>query len=135
MVHLEAAIQGLFNIVILYQVYLRNSCGGWELISSRATGSLSTVLVKGAPSWVFLKYVSQFIIYFVNGCFGGPALGGCFIIFSALFIFNLTWKENFLESTLRGWIFDKYLVLHQLFIKHQLCAGNLKRFPFSFIDN
>ena len=26
-------------------------------------------------------------------------------------------------------IFDKYLVLHQLFIKHQFCVGNLERFP------
>ena len=41
---------------------------------------------------------------------------GWLIILSLLFIFNLTRKKIFVESTLRWWIFDKYLVLHQLFI-------------------
>ena len=31
-----------------------------------------------------------------------------------IFHFYVTWKESFLESNLRRWIFDKDLVLHQL---------------------
>ena len=72
-------------------------------------------------TWEILKYFSYFIIYCVNGWFWGTVLSGCFIILSTLFILNLTWKESFLESTLSGWTFGKYLVLHQLLIKHQLC--------------
>ena len=45
-----------------------------------------------------------------------------------IFHFNVAWNECFLESTLRSWIFDKNCVLHQLFIKNQLCVGNLERF-------
>ena len=34
-----------------------------------------------------------------------------------------------MESALRGWIFDKYLLLYQFFIKYQLYVGNLQSFP------
>ena len=44
------------------------------------------------------------------------------------FHFNLTWKDSFLESSFREWIFDRYIVLHQLFTKHQLSIGNLGKF-------
>ena len=50
------------------------------LIFSKAAGYMSAVLVGLAPSLVFLKYFSYFIIYCVNGFFGGTALGDCFII-------------------------------------------------------
>ena len=55
--------------------------------------------------------------------------------FKYIFHFNRTWNECFLESTLRGQIFGEYLVLHQWLIKHQLCIGNLERFPsYTFIN-
>ena len=130
MVYLEAAIQG-FSLI--QSLYFRQTSG----ILLGGGGSFPVELQalylpfwwKWAPSWVFLKYFSYFIIYCVNNCFWGTALSCCFIIFDTLSIFNLTWKEGFLESTLGGLMCNKYLVLHQLFIKHQLCFGILERFP------
>ena len=75
-----------------------------------------------------------FIIYYVNGCFGVTALFGCFNFLKATFNFNLTRKESFLETTLQGEIFYTYLVLHKLFIKHQLCINNPKRFLTKMIN-
>ena len=72
---------------------------------------------------MFLKYFTYSIIYFVKICFWGTALIGCFIILSTLFILILHGRK------VRGWIFDKYLVLYQLFIKHQFYVGNVERFP------
>ena len=50
------------------------------LISSKAAGSLSAVLVGVGPLWGFLKYFSYFIFYSVNDFFGGNARSDCFII-------------------------------------------------------
>ena len=99
------------NIVILYQVYFGNShaCawGGSCMLYVCPFGG------NGLFCGCFLLKYSYLIIYFVNDCFCRTALGGCLIILSTLFIFNLTWKKRFLESTLPWWIFDKYLILHQ----------------------
>ena len=35
---------------------------------------------------------------------------------------------SLLENTFREWNFDTYIVLHQLYSKHQLCIGNLGSF-------
>ena len=58
----------------------------------------------------------------------GIALSRWFIILSTLFI------STYMEGTLSGEhssrvVFDKCLVLYQLFIKHQLYVGNLQSFP------
>ena len=69
---------------------------------------------KWAPLWVFSSQVFFLSYYlFCERLFLQTALGGWLIILSTLFIFNLTWKKCFLESTLPWWIFDKYLILHQ----------------------
>ena len=110
----------LLKIVILFYMYLGNSRGGVHFqqscryyVSRFGGGGL----LRGCFSNILF-------IYCVNCCF----MGKCwFIILSTLFILP-TWKENSLERALE-WIFDKYLVLYQLFIKHQLCIGNLQSFP------
>ena len=97
-------------------------------ISSGAAGTMSANLV-GVGSFVG---VSQLLYLFIvqTAVWGGTALSACFIILSALF----RWKESSVESALHGWIFDKYLVFYQLFIKHQLCVGDLQSFPLQ-MDN
>ena len=62
------------------------------LISSKAAGSMSAVLV-GIGSFAGVSQVFlYFIIYCVNGFFAVTALSDCFIIFSTLFI--LTYMEG-----------------------------------------
>ena len=127
MVYFEGAIQGFSLIQSFYFSY------NWEIpIGSSFPVELQALCLlfwwKWALYYAFLKY----FFYFTNLCvkrrFGGIFHSDCFIISVIIFIFNLKWKESFLESTFRGWIFDEYLILHQLFIKHQLYTGNLERF-------
>ena len=70
-------------------------------------GSHSKVFLNISIPWVFLKCFSYFMIYCMNDCSLETALSGCFLVSSTLVTFKLTWKENFLESTLRGWNFSK----------------------------
>ena len=81
----------------------------------------------------FYQIFCLFIVCCVNGCFWRTALSDCFYI-KHTFSFNLTWKESFLKGTVHRLTFDKYLVLHQLFIKHQLCLGSPEGFPSSMTN-
>ena len=83
---------------------------------------------KWAPSWVSPKYFFEIIISCKNCCFRETALSGCFVILSTLSIFDLTWMKGFLEGSPSRWIFNKYLVLYQMFMKHQRWVGILERF-------
>ena len=127
MVYLEAAIQG-FSLIQSFYLFHRKKIKilFWYTCGIPVGRGSSPVELQTRE---ILTCFSYFIIYCVNGCFWGTVLSGCFIILSTLFVLNLTCKESFLESTLSGWTFGKYLVLHQLLIKHQLCVGSLERFP------
>ena len=80
MVYLEAAIQGFFLKIVIRCRY-----------SSKAAGFAGV-------SQVFC----YFIIYRVNGCFGGSTLGGCFIILSTLFILILHGRNIFWRALFAG---------------------------------
>ena len=100
MVYLEAAIQGFSLKKSLNFRY------SWEIPVGRRGGRLHAVYLpfwwKWATSWVFLKYFAFFIIYFVNGCFWGTALGGCFIILSTFFILMLHGRKVFWRALFAG---------------------------------
>ena len=130
MVYLEAAIQGF---PLMQSFFFRYTWGIPVYVCLWGDGRRSHF--QQSCKLLFLNCFSYFVIYCVNGCFWATTLSACFIILSTLFIFNLTRKESFLESFLCGWIFVKYLVLHQLFIKHELCIGNLERFPSQMINS
>ena len=83
---------------------------------------------KWAPARILLIYC-----LLCKRLFSENWLSGCFYI-KYTFSFNLTWKESFLKSTVHRLTFDKYLVLHQLFIKHQLCLGSPEGFPSSMAN-
>ena len=82
----------------------------WGLISSRAAGCMSDVLVEVGS----LVGVSQVfcLFYCLNGCLGGTTLGGCFIILGTLFIFILHGKKVFWRALFAGgfWINNWYCV-------------------------
>ena len=129
MVYLEAAFQGFFLKVVIRFTYT------W---GTSVRGSFPVMLWavcllfwwKWAPLWVFFKYFASFIIFLLcERLFWGNKPWWLPHNFKYIFYFNLTWKETFLKSTLRGWIFDKWLVLRQLFAKHHLCIGTVERFP------
>ena len=133
MAFLEAAIQRLFLeyslILGIPGIFL------WEegAIFSKTAGGMSVVLVEVGSCVCFYQIFCLFIVYCVNGSFGRTALSGYFYI-KHTFSFNLTWKESFLKSTVHRLTFDKYLVLHQLFVKHQLCFCSLEEFPSSMTN-
>ena len=115
------------KIFIRFQAYLRNSREG--LTSSRAAGCISPNLMEVGS---FMGVSQVFCLFYYLLCewlFCRNCPQWLLHNFQHTFHFNLTWKECFQEGTLRGCIFDKYLVLYQFFIKHSLCIGNLERFP------
>ena len=71
---------------------------------------------KWAPSWMFLKYLASFIIYFVDGCFWGTVFSDCFNILRTLFILTLQgkkvlWKALFAgELLINAWYCISYLL-------------------------
>ena len=89
---------------------------------------------KWAPSWKFFNYFPYYVICCVNGCFRGTAFSSCFTILSALFIQPFM-EGKFSGEHFCGWIFYKYLVLDQSFIKHQLYFDNLVSKEVSFKDD
>ena len=117
MITLEAAFQGFFLIIVIHCKYAWEF--PWGLLSSKAAGCMSSVLV--ATLWVFLEYFTLLTFYYVNGCFFEGNCPLCLLqYFKYTFYFNLPWRKSFLESTLRGFIFGKCLVLDQSFVKRQL---------------
>ena len=94
---------------------------------------MSVVSVEVGSCVYFYQTFCLFIVCCVNGWFWRTALSGCFYI-KYTFSFNLTWEESFLKSTARRLTFDKYLVLHQLFIKYQLYLGSPEGFPSSMAN-
>ena len=110
----------------LYLVYLWNSRGG--LISSKVAGCRSAVFVEVGYFLDISRTFCLFCYLFCNRLFLWRFSQWLLQYFKDTFHFNLTWKESFLESTLAGgflinmWYCIKYL-------KHQLCIGNLERFP------
>ena len=128
MVYLEAAIQGFsLKYQFSFRKQLENSCGG--LISSKAACCISADFVEVVS---FIDVTQVFCLFYYLFCerlFLGNFPWWLLHNFKYIFHFNVTQKESFLERTLRAWVFDKYRILHQLFIKNQLCVGNLERFP------
>ena len=74
--------------------------------SSKATGCMPAVLVE-VGSFVDLGEVFCFYYLWCERLFLGELHLVALHNFKYTFYFNLIWKERFLESTLRGWIFDK----------------------------
>ena len=129
MITLEAAFKGFFLIIVIHCRYTWCIPVGVAFLVKLQAVCLA-FWWKGAPLWVFLEYFTLFIFYYVNCCFLGGNCPWCLLqYFKYIFYFNLPWKESFLESTLRGLIFGKCLVLDQSFVKRQLCVSNIERFP------
>ena len=103
------------KIVLQFQVYLRNFC--WGLISSKHETCLFAVLEEvGSFRGDFLSSILLISLFvWRTAVFGELPLMAAHN-FKYTVHFTLTWKESFLDGTIRGWAFDKYLVLHQLFI-------------------
>ena len=121
MVYVEAVIQG-FSLKWLFYIYLGNSRGGVHF-----QWSCRSAVLVGVGSFVGVSQLFYLPIVWTT-VFGGIALSDCFIILYTLFIFNLHGRKALWRAP-RGWIFDKYLVLYQVFIKHQVCVGDLQSFP------
>ena len=96
----------LLKIVIEFQVQVGNSRGG-AFFPVKLQAMYLHFWWKQAPSWLFHRYFAYFIIYFVNGCFWGTALGGSFIILSTLFILILYGKKVFWRALFAGGFFIK----------------------------
>ena len=119
------------RVFLLIGVHIRYTWGisVGDSFPSKVTGCRSAVLVE-VGSFVGLSQVSCMFYYlfckrlFLENCFWWLLQ-----YFMDTFYFDLTWKESFLKSALCGRIFHKYLVFHQLFIKHQPCVANIERFP------
>ena len=112
----------LLKIVILYMLGEFLWCGPFPV----ELQVLCLSLYWGwAPGGCFSSIL---FIYRVNCCFLGNSPQWLVHNFKYTFHLNLHERKALQRVPLCGWIFDKYLVLNQFFIKHQPCVGNLQSF-------
>ena len=95
MVYLEAVIQG-FSLKWLFYIYLGNSRGGVHF-----QWSCRSAVLVGVGSFVGVSQLFYLPIVWTT-VFWGIALSDCFIILSALFIFNLHGRKALWRALLAG---------------------------------